>query len=49
MQTYNDVFDELRQQFLCRAVGDTVIVVHRIWEKVERLGNDFESEAYPLS
>ena len=41
MQVYAEVFDELRQQFLDRAAGDTLVVVHRIWKGVENLGNGF--------
>lgn len=40
---YNDVFDELRQQFLDRATGDTLVVVHRIWKGLEDLGKIFLS------
>ena len=32
MQDYNDVFDKLLQDFRDRAAGDTLVVVHRIWE-----------------
>ena len=32
MQDYNDVFDKLLQEFRDRAAGDTLVVVHRIWE-----------------
>ena len=43
MQTYNKVFDELRQQFVERATGDTLVVVHRIWKGVEDLGKYFSN------
>ena len=32
MQDYNDIFDKLLQDFRDRAAGDTLVVVHRIWE-----------------
>ena len=38
VQTYNSVFDELLQKFRDRAAGDTLIVVHRIWEDMNALG-----------
>ena len=54
LQTYNDVFDELRQQFQERAAGDTLVVVHRIWKGLEGLskgleglGKTFELELSP--
>ena len=39
---YSNVFDELLQQFRDRAAGDTLVVVHRIWQGMkglEALGN----------
>lgn len=42
MQTYNNVFDELRQQFLARAAGETSVVVRRIWKGMEDLGEVLE-------
>ena len=41
---YNNVFDDLLQQFRDRAAGDTLVVVHRIWEAMkglETLGRPF--------
>ena len=32
VQDYNNVFDQLLQEFRERAAGDTLVVVHRIWE-----------------
>ena len=32
MQDYNNAFDKLLQEFRDRAAGDTLVVVHRIWE-----------------
>ena len=32
VQDYNDVFDKLLQEFRDRAAGNTLVVVHRIWE-----------------
>jgi hypothetical protein len=37
VRKYNDVFDELMQQFRNRAAGDTLVVVHRIWEGIKGL------------
>ena len=37
VRNYNDVFDELMQQFRNRATGDTLLVVHRIWEGIKGL------------
>lgn len=34
---YNSVFDELMHQFRNRAAGDTLVVVHRIWEGIKGL------------
>jgi len=42
VEAYNNVFDELRQQFLDRAAGDSLLVVHRIWKGVEQLSEDLE-------
>ena len=50
VQCYNDVFDKLLQEFCDKAVGGTLVVVHRIWEdytKVDDLGESFSR--YPLS
>ena len=49
VQGYNDVFDKLLQEFRDRAGGDTLVVVHRIWEdlkKVDDLREPFSK--YPL-
>ena len=32
VQDYSDVFDKLLQEFRDKAAGDTLVVVHRIWE-----------------
>ena len=37
VQKYSNVFDELMQQFRNRAAGDTLVVVHRIWEGIKDL------------
>jgi hypothetical protein len=37
VRKYNNVFDELLQQFRNRAAGDTLVVVHRIWEGIKSL------------
>ena len=50
MQCFNDVFDNLLQEFRDRAAGDTLVVVHRILEdltKVDDLREFFFK--YPLS
>ena len=47
VQGYNDVFDKLLQKFRDSAAGDTLVVVHRIWEKVEDLRAPFSK--YSLS
>jgi hypothetical protein len=33
LKSYNDIFDELLQQFRDKAAGNTLVVVHRIWER----------------
>jgi hypothetical protein len=38
---YNDLFDELLQQFRDRAACDTLVVVHRIWDQLEISGRIF--------
>ena len=47
VQDYNDVFDKLLREFDHRAAGDTLVVVHRIWEdlapKVDDLRESFRS------
>ena len=40
VQDYNDVFDKLLQEFRDRAAGDTLVVVHRIWEDLTRKFDD---------
>ena len=51
MQHYNDVFDNLLQEFRDRVAVDTLVVVHRIWEdltpKVDDLRESFSK--YMLS
>ena len=53
MQDYNDVFDKLLQEFRDRATGDTLVVVHRIWEdlapKVDDLRESFSEYTLYLS
>ena len=47
VRNYNNVFDELLQEFRNRAAGDTSVVVHRIWEGIkgiEVLGCNFSTE-----
>ena len=42
VQEYNKVFDELLHQFTAKAAGHTLVVVHRIWKRMEgfeALGN----------
>jgi hypothetical protein len=35
--SYNDVFEELLQEFRDKAARDTMVMVHRIWTTVESL------------
>jgi hypothetical protein len=50
VQCYNDVFDKLLQEFRDRAAGDTLVVVHRIWEDLTKVDDLRESfSKYPLS
>jgi len=39
VKDYNEVFDKLLQNFRDRAVRDTLVVVHRIWEGMKSLGD----------
>ena len=45
VQRYNDVFNKLLQDFRDKAAGDTLVVMHRIWEdlvpKVDDLRESF--------
>ena len=46
VKNYNSVLDDLMQQFRDRAAGDTLVVVHRIWEGTQGIkdkGNTFLS------
>ena len=43
VQGYNDVFDKLLQEFRDRAAGDTLVVVHRIWEDLTKFDDLRES------
>ena len=49
VQDYSDVFDKLLQDFRDRAAGDTLVVVHRIWEdlapKVDDLRRSFSKSS----
>ena len=51
MQDYSNVFEKLLQEFRDGAAGDTLVVVHRIWEdlapKVDDLRESFSKN--PLS
>jgi hypothetical protein len=48
VQEYNSVFDNLLQEFHDKAAGDTLVVVHRIWEdlvpKVDDLRESFSKD-----
>jgi hypothetical protein len=49
VKNYNAVFDKLLQQFRDRAVGDTLVIVHRILEgmrDLEALGSPFSIWTY---
>jgi hypothetical protein len=39
IENYNKNFDELMQEFRDKAVGDTLVVVHRTWERIGDLGS----------
>ena len=41
VKCYNDIFDELLQQFRDKAASDTLVLVHRIWEGLGAQGNTF--------
>ena len=51
VQDYNNIFDQLLQEFRDRAAGDTLVVVHRIWEdlapKVDGLRASFSMYSLP--
>ena len=51
IQNYNDVFDKLLQEFRDRAAGDTLVVVHRIWEDLVPTFDDLRESFFkvPLS
>jgi len=51
VQHYNSVFDNLLQEFRDRAAGDTLVVVHRIWEDLAPKLDDLResSSTYPSS
>ena len=37
MKEFNGVFDKLMQDFRDGATGDTLVIVHRIWDHLEGL------------
>jgi hypothetical protein len=51
IQDYNSVFDNLLQEFRDKAAGDTLVVVHRIWEDLAPKVDDLResSPKDPLS
>jgi len=50
VQRYTDVFDKLLREFRDRAAGDTFVVVHRIWQDLNKVDDLRESfSKYPLS
>ena len=49
VQGYNDVFNKLLQDFRDRATGDTLVVVHRIWEDLTKIDDLRESFSMYLS
>ena len=49
MQDYSDVFDKLLQDFRDKAAGDTLVVVHRIWEDLTKIDDLRESFSMYLS
>jgi len=48
VQDYNNVFEKLLQEFRDRAAGDTLVVVHRIWDDLAPKVDDLR-EHFPLS
>ena len=46
VQDYNDVFDKLLREFHDRAAGDTLVVVHRIWEGLAPKVDDLRESSY---
>ena len=46
VKCYNDIFDELLQQFRDKAAGNTLVVVHRIWEDLGAQGTFFSNWAW---
>jgi len=46
VQRYNHVFDKLLQDFRDKATGDTLVVVHRIWEDLAPKVDDLR-ESFP--
>jgi hypothetical protein len=38
VESYNQAFENLLQEFRDKAVRDTFLVVHRIWKEVDHLG-----------
>jgi hypothetical protein len=43
VQQYNSAFDQLLRNFHDRAAGNTLVVVHRIWEDMNALGIMFRT------
>ena len=41
IKDFNSIFDKLMQEFRDGAVGDTLVIVHRIWEHLEALRESF--------
>ena len=41
VKEFNGVFDKLMQEFRDSATGDTLVVVHRIWDHLEELRESF--------
>ena len=41
VKAFNDAFEKLMQDFRDRAAGDTLVVVHRIWDYLDTLCESF--------
>ena len=46
VKCYNDIFDELLQQFRDKAAGNTLVVVNCIWEGLGTQGSDFSERGW---
>ncbi|KAF8342414.1 WD40 repeat-like protein [Amanita rubescens] len=49
VKEFNGVFDKLMQEFRDGAIGDTLVVVHRIWDHFEGLPEDLDLNSMPYA